>query len=905
MDFSKRGVIQKQKNIKSTARRLNSKLWITAFRLVIVAMVCSVIIAVMTGFGALNAIVDTAPDISMINVVPTGFSSTSYYADGSVAQTFAGAEANRVYVTIDEIPLMVRNCFVALEDERFYTHHGIDVRGIFRAGYSVIKTEGLGYGASTLTQQLLKNQVFSGGNERNSIDKITRKIQEQYLAIQLESVLTKDEILEYYLNYINLGNGAYGIQTAAKSYFGKNVWELTLSEASVIAPIALSPTNRNPITHPDENSERRDACLENMLALGFCTKAEYDAAVKDNVYSRVKAYSEEQEATKSAYTYFTDEVVEQVMADLQERLGYTYAQAENLIYYGGIEIFTTQEKDIQEILDKYYQDEDNFPQFGFGSSAGSCYELTYAISVTDKDGNTTHYQRQDLLDYFADYVDSDRIYYHANGGSKGINELLLNPEDMDAKIEEYKSSILSPTDTYVEKKEYVPQPQSSFSVIEQSTGKVVAIYGGRGEKKASLTLNRATNTTRSVGSTFKVLASFLPAIDAGGLTLASVQDDCKFVYPGTSKEVINWYTTGFRGLQTLRTGVYNSLNIVAVKTLQQIGAPLGFEYLEKLGFSTLVRSKTDAAGNVYSDINLAIALGGLTNGVSNLELTAAYAAIANNGVYNKPIFYTKVVDHDGKVILSNENNEGTQVMKASSAWLLTDAMLDTVRRGTGSKLGFKNYRMPVAGKTGTASKNNDLWFAGYTPYYTASVWTGFDNNFSQINKSYQQNLWRCIMEDIHASRELEYKTWEKPDSITSATICTKCGKLAIAGLCDEAEGGSCAQSEYFAKGTVPTEKCTCHVKVNICSKSGMIASEFCPAKKVKTAVFLIKDEPYEEETWDTPYIISNHQDICNIHTASGVVVPDDDDPVGEGGEGTGAGASEPAAGDDAGTDTYD
>ncbi len=910
MDFSKYGVIQKQKNLKSTAKRLNSKLWVTTFRLVIITLVAGVIMLAMVGFGSLNAIIDTAPDISMINVAPTGFSSTSYYADGSVAETFAGAEANRVYVTIDEIPEMVRNCFVALEDERFYTHHGIDVRGIFRAGYSVLKTDGLGFGASTLTQQLLKNQVFEGGKEKNSVDKITRKLQEQYLAIQLESVLTKDQILEYYLNYINLGNGAYGIQTAAKSYFGKDVWQLTLSEASVIAPIALSPTNRNPITHPKDNAERRQACLDNMLEYGYCTKAQYDAALRDDVYSRVKSIKKEQEAEKKPFSYFTDELIEQVTQDLQDRLGYTQSQAENMIYYGGIEIYTTQDKRIQDILDKYYTDPDYFPAFGWGSSAGSCYELTYAISVTHDDETVTHYQRSDFLNYFKDYVDSEHYYYHKNGGTKGISELFLNTEDMDAKIEEFRQSVVGPMDTYVEKLEYVPQPQSSFSVIEQSTGKVVAIYGGRGEKKQSRTLNRASNTVRQVGSTFKVLASFLPAIDAGGLTLASVQDDCRYHYPG-GKEVINWYGSSFRGLQSLRTGIYQSLNIVAVKTLQQIGAPLGFEYLEKLGFTTLVRSKTDDNGNVYSDINLAIALGGLTNGVSNVELTAAYASIANEGVYNKPIYYTKVVDHDGKVILSNENNEGSQIMKTSTAWLLTSAMLDTVQRGTGSKLAFRNYSMPVAGKTGTASKNNDLWFVGYTPYYTAAVWTGFDNNFSQINKSYQQTLWRSIMEEIHSTLELPYKTWERPDSVVSATICTKCGKLAVSGLCDAAEGGSCVKSEYFAKGTVPTEKCTCHIRVNICKKSGKIPNAYCPADQIVSAVFLVKDEPYEETTWDTPYILSNHQEVCDIHTAAGEVDPsgkkgkkkkdkkDDEQGTGEGGDDTGdqSGGTEGDGGD--------
>lgn len=895
MDFSKKEVINKQKSIKSTSKRLTSKLWVTAFRLAIVALVSVIIIGVMAGWGILNAIVDTAPDISQIDVAPTGFSSASYYSDGTLAQTFAGAEANRVYVTIDEIPKIVQDCFIALEDERFYEHKGIDVRGIFRAGYSVLKTGDL-FGASTITQQLLKNQVFSGGDEDNIIDRVTRKIQEQYLAIQLESRLSKELILEYYLNYVNLGSGAYGIQTAAKTYFGKNVWELTLSEAAVIAPIPHSPTYHNPITYPDSNAERREACLTNMLELGLCTKEQYDEAINDDVYSRIQLRSEEQSSTSTAYSYFTDAMLKQLIQDFQTELGYSASQAEQLIYYGGISIFTTQDKEVQKIVDEYYQDESNFPPFGFTSSTGSCYELTYALSVIHPDGTQTHYQRQDFIDYFADFVDSDYLYYHFSGGNRGISELLLDTDDTDAKIEEFRSAMLGEGDTYIERKEYVPQPQSSFSLIEQSTGKVAALYGGRGEKEASLTLNRASGTTRQVGSTFKVLASFLPAIDAGGLTLASVQDDSRYFYPGTEKEVINWYNTGFRGLQSIRTGIYSSLNIVAVKTLEQIGAPLGFEYLEKLGFSTLVRSKTDANGNVFSDINLSIALGGLTNGVSNLELTAAYGAIANGGVYNKPVFYTKVTDHDGKVLLSREP-DSTQVMKSSTAWLLTNAMEDTVKRGTGSRLRFREYSMPVAGKTGTAStskyRSNDLWFVGFTPYYTAAVWTGYDNNFTQRNTSYQQDLWRNIMEKIHSSLELPYQSFEMPDSIISATICTKCGNLAVSGLCDEAEGGSCALVEYFAKGTVPSAKCSCHVKVNVCKKSKKLATEFCPEKRIKTTVYLIKEENYEETTWDTQYILSN-QEYCDVHTDSGQDAGDPDEDNDDNNEGDGIPSSSPS-----------
>ncbi|MBQ3027550.1 MAG: penicillin-binding protein, partial [Lachnospiraceae bacterium] len=447
-----------------------------------------------------------------------------------------------------------------------------------------------------------------------------------------------------------------------------------------------------------------------------------------------------------------------------------------------------------------------------------------------------------------------------------------------------------------ERRTFTPQPQSSFCIMDHSTGQVVALVGGRGEKQGSRTLNRATTTTRAVGSTFKVLASFLPTIDSAGMTLATPIDDSPYYYPNSQKEVINWWAKGkkenfngpFYGLNTIRRGISYSMNIVAVKALEAVSPQISFNYLKKLGFSTLVDSRYDeASGQTFTDINLSLALGGLTDGVTNLELTAAYATIANNGVYNAPYLYTKVLDHEGRVILSNEP-ESSQVIKTSTAYLLTSAMVDTVTGGTGmatgSRLKFKDYKMPVAGKTGTASNNNDLWFCGYTPYYTASVWSGFDNNFSQINQSYQQDIWRTIMERIHAEKQLPYKEFTKPDSVVTAKVCTKSGKLAVNGICDQAEGGSTVRTEYFAKGTVPLEKCDVHIKASICWDSDKLAGPGCPEDDVMEKILLIKNEPelldwegnvIEYTTSDTPNLLPTGEEaICDIHND----VPEQPDP---------------------------
>lgn len=868
MDFSRKGVVKKQRDIKSTSKRLNSKIRITLFRITMICIVFVGIVGVVAVSGAVKGIVESAPDISQVNIDPEGFASHIYYSDGTLAQELIGAESNRILVSIEEIPDILEHAFIALEDERFYEHDGIDVYGIFRAGFSVLKTKGLGFGGSTITQQLLKIKVFNYGNEANAVDKVVRKIQEQYLAIKLEDLYSKDEILEAYLNNINLGNGAFGVQTAAQSYFGKDVSDLTLSEAAVIAPIALSPVRCNPVNYPEKNAERRKNCLDNMLRLGFCTQAQYDEAMADDVYSRIKQYNEEK-APSTYYSYFTDEVIEQVLSDLQTKKGYTQDDASYLLYSGGLQIYTTQDKKVQSIVDKYFQDEANFPKVG----EGSYYEMSYKLSVYDDKDNVTHYQFNDLLEYFKDFKDTEGLYYHEPYTPKvGINALGFSKEDMEAKIEEFRNAKVTGDQEFVENKQITLQPQTSMTIMDQHTGQVVALYGGRGQKTGNRTTNRASNSQRQVGSTFKVLASFLPALDSGRYTLASVMDDAEYTYPGTDQKVRNW-NSKYKGLSTMREAIYNSMNIIACRFIEAISPRKGFDYLTNLGFD-LIELKT-VNGKTYSDIGVPLALGGITEGVTNVELTAGYAAIANAGVYNEPVFYTKVVDQNGKVILSNEPS-AKQVMYSSTAWLLTNAMEDTIKRGTAGSCAFRNYSMPVAGKTGTSTSDYDLWFVGYTPYYTSAIWTGFDYNFSQKEKSYHKALWRNIMEEIHKTLELEYKSFAKPDSIVSATICTKCGNLAVPGLCDKALSGNCTRTEYFAKGTVPTQNCTCHTKVSICKISKHFASPYCPLDALEEKVYLIKDET--SPTDDTPFILPKDETStpCPIHSEGTIAPPTDE-----------------------------
>ena len=291
---------------------------------------------------------------------------------------------------------------------------------------------------------------------------------------------------------------------------------------------------------------------------------------------------------------------------------------------------------------------------------------------------------------------------------------------------------------------------------------------------------------------------------------------------------------------------------------------LDSDYLLNLGFTTLVDNYTSQDGKTYTDISLPLALGGLTKGVTNLELTNGFATIANQGLYHPAFFYTKIVDHDGNVLLDNTTNTDTkQVMKESTAWLLTSAMEDVILKGTGSRLKFKKINMPQAGKTGTSTGNRDLWFVGYTPYLTAGIWGGYDSGQKQTSLTYQKDLWRDTMEKLN--QNYTKVSFKKPDSITTAVICTKCGKLAINGICDKAVGGSCIKKEYFDKESVPKEKCDCHVRCKICKASGHLAGDGCPSSQIYTAVYLQKNE--STRTADSSLSIPRYLvgSTCKIH----------------------------------------
>lgn len=846
MNYGKKDVSKKADKTSSKSTKVKKKYAVLFFKYFLIFLMVVVIIGACAGFGIVKGLIDSAPNISNIDVAPQGLATTVYAADGTETAKLVSKGSNREYINIDEIPLCLQHAFVAIEDERFYDHNGIDIIGILRAAFVGISNGGkFSEGASTITQQLLKNNVFSNWvDEEGFWDSLQRKIQEQYLAVQLEKTMDKDTILEYYLNTINLGQNCLGVQTASKRYFNKDASELTISESAVIAAITQNPSYYNPVSYPDHNAKRREKVLNNMLKHEYISQDEYDEAMADDVYSRISVVNNGFD-TSSIYTYFVDELIEQVITALMDEKGYTENQAYNAVYSGGLSIYTTQDMEIQKICDEEMNNSDNYP-------AKTQYQLSYRLSVQNKDGEVTNYSENDLLKYFQESSAKYDLVY--NSEEEAYND-----------IEKFKAATLSEDDTILENGEnatFILEPQASVTVMDQYTGEVKAIVGGRGEKAGSLTLNRATDITRQPGSTFKVLSTFAPALDTAGMTLATVFDDSPFSY--SNGRPVNNYYSGYRGLNSIRKAIEQSMNIITVKALTEITPQLGYDYLLNFGFTTLVDSLTLEDGSVASDITQPLALGGITLGVKNVEITAAYAAIANNGVYTKPIFFTKILDAQGNVLIENTPETHT-VLKETTSFLLTSAMQDVITQGTGGRANFGT--MPIAGKTGTTSDNYDIWLCAYTPYYTCSVWGGYDKNKSLPDTVYHMKIWKNIMSRIHEN--LEYKEFPVPESITTASVCAKSGKLAVEGLCDMDPRGSMIRTEYFAPGTEPTEVCDCHVSATICKDSGKLVSDYCPADSREQKVFIVRPEGSTGETDDSEYELPSElaDSICDIHSS--------------------------------------
>lgn len=639
-------------------------------------------------------------------------------------------DENRIWVDIEKIPDHLKKAVIAIEDERFYKHIGIDFKRTAGAVINYFTKRGSTYGGSTITQQLVKN--LTGDDEISP----KRKVQEMFRAFHLERKISKDEILEIYLNTIYLSRQCNGVQSAAEFYFGKDVSELTLAESACIAGITQYPALFDPISHPDKNKEKQETVLYKMHELGYISEEEYDKALNEEL-----AFIPSGDSTASSgNSYFVDAVIEEVVADLQTELGLPKQLALKMLYTGGLEIYSTVDAEIQDILDGVYKDESSFPK--------------------------------------------------------------------------YRGEV---------------QPQSAMVILDPNTGEIKGMVGGRGEKEGSRTLNRVTHSLRQPGSTIKPLSVYAPALEYGLITPYSTIFDTPLTI-GTWSPRNADYT--FRGAVTINRAVASSINTVAVKVLDKLSVNLSYDYLKNnFEINSLVENRTEN-GIVYTDKDYApLALGGFTDGVSLMDIAGAYSSFANHGVLIKPHTYTKVLDHNGNVLLSKENKMKVAI-SAETAHTMTGLLQGVVTGGTGSGAALRN--MPAAGKTGTTSDDNDRWFIGYTPYYLGAVWFGYDAPaaLSSVGYNPSVSVWKAVMSKVHAN--LKYKPFSNAVPSDISYVCGASGKTATS-LCIRAVNGSHAYAVSSHTGEYSTSStCKIHKEYKICSKTGLLAGDNCPSSAIIT-----------------------------------------------------------------------
>ncbi len=659
------------------------------------------VITVCSFFGLFGS----ADDLDIEALTLDSSSLVCYIDKDGNEQTYTtlSSEQNRIWVDFEEIPQDMKDAIVAIEDERFYSHKGFDIRRTTKAFFVFLKNKLTGqptsFGGSTITQQLVKN--ITNRRERTA----ARKFREISTAISLERKIEKDEILELYLNSIYLSQGCSGVQAASHKFFGKPVSALNLAECASIAGITQYPSLYDPLVNPENNKEKQELVLGKMLELGSISQEEHDEAVAFEL--KFTEYDPEEMSTGVINSYFTDHLINTVVADLVEK-GYSKTLANKMIYSGGLRIICTVDPSVQAAAEEVFEDANNFP-----NATGS------------------------------------------------------NPA------------------------------QASIAIMDPYTGEIKGLVGGVGKKSGNLVLNRATQTLRQPGSTIKPIGVYAPAFEKGIINPADIYQDKAISYGEWTPRN---YDHKYNGNVSVRTALRRSLNTIPVQILNEMGADYSYDFLtRKLGISSLVKHEANSDGKVFSDIGLSqLALGGLTHGVSVLELTAAYAPFINRGIYNEPYCYTAVYDAQGNEILTAESKP-VLAMSEQTAYVTSMLLKEVVTSGTGGGAQLASG-MFTAGKTGTTSDNNDRLFVGYTPHYVASVWYGYDQPQS-ISAAGNPCIpvWKSVMTKINADKERISP--KAPIGVKSVSYCT------LTGLLPGENCGEEVSSCWFNANNVPTETC--------------------------------------------------------------------------------------------------
>lgn len=657
-------------------------------------------------------------------------------------QRIYGTE-NRSWVSYNKMPQNLTNAFIAIEDERFWKHSGVDWKRTFGA---VLQFAGGNdsYGGSTITQQLIKNIT------KEDETTIQRKVREIFRALSLTKKHSREEILEMYLNTINLSRNNYGVQAAANYYFGKDVSELELVECAALAAIPKSPTKYDPVRNPNENKRRRGYVLDKMAELGWISQEECDAAKNTELVINITVL--DGTVTKSN-SYFKDTLIEQIIADLKEEYGYSREYASNIIYSGGLKIYATIDPEVQTIMEEVFADPDTFQRV-----------------------------------------------------SDGI------------------------------------QPQAAMVIMDPYTGDVKGVVGGR-EKTGDRDLNRATQSRRQIGSAIKPLTVYAPAMDLGLINYSTVFDDTPLEYKADLGRY--WPKNAparYDGLLSVNRAVEVSKNTIAIKVLQKMTPEYSYNFSQnKLHLNSLVASDKDLAP---------LALGGLTNGLTVMEVTAAYSIFPNGGMYSSPRLYTRVLRNDDTVLLERNSNPEYAV-SSDTAQVMTKILQNVVSNGTAAGITL-DKKINVAGKTGTTNNDKDRYFVGFTPYYTAACWFGYDTPkyLGKFRSNPAMIAWEKVMTRVHEKYINAASSGGEPlkkfdySRLTQVAVCSDSGLLP-SDACGHDLRGSRVSYGWFAKSQIPTKTCGTHMLVDWDSTTARVATPYCPASAVmKVALIKVEDRNF-------------------------------------------------------------
>ncbi|MBE7018608.1 MAG: PBP1A family penicillin-binding protein [Ruminococcaceae bacterium] len=671
--------------------------WRTFWKIIWSTILITVPLVILLVLGILWYIFATTEPIDVENLRIDLNSSIYYLDEDGDKHLFEEIDAtqNRDWVDYTEVPQYMKDAFVSIEDERFFSHTGFDLKRTTKAIIDYARKGSGAQGGSTITQQLVKNVT----NNKDLTPR--RKIEEIWLAYQLEQDLSKEQILELYMNTIYLAQGVNGVQTAAELYFDKDVSDLSLAECASIAGITQFPSRYDPFVNPDKNKEKQELVLKKMLETGKITQAEYDEAEAEEL---VFADPEEQhEKNNIKQTYMGEVVIKDAIRLLMEEQGITEAVAKKRVYSGGYQIISTVDPNVQDAIDDTYSS------------------------------------------------------YKAFGESQ---------------------------------KEVMPQ--SAIVVMDPQTGYVKGLTGGIGEREGSYTLNRAVDTYRQPGSCMKPLAVYAPALEAGLITPNTQMVDKKL--SGYSPK--NYYS-GYYGTMSVQRAVELSVNTIPVQIIEDLGYEESYNFL---------RNKFHIDSIVEADKNPALALGGITDGVNVMDMTAAYAAFANNGIYTEPTTVLEILDHHGRTVVK-ANPESTAIMKETTAQYMHQMLISVVNNGTGTAARISGVK--VGGKTGSTDGDKDRWFVGYTPNYVAAVWYGYDTP-KPTSYSYNPALkgWKAVMDEImEDAPKRDYATKTPtyiPPSTSSIRVCSVSNKLPCQYCIDQ--GTTVTRS--FRDGAAPTTTCS-------------------------------------------------------------------------------------------------